>query len=186
MDYVSETPTFHPREAEMSRPDLEKELERLHPAAFGWAVRCCGGDRVAAEDALQATYLKILDGSARYAGRSAIQTWVFGVVRRTAAEQRRRGGVARWLSLDWLDAGPLAKAWDNPSEGLIRSESTRRLEQALTRLPERQRDVLHLVFYQDMSIAAAAEVLGVSLGTARTHYERGKARLRLLLPEEDT
>jgi RNA polymerase sigma-70 factor (ECF subfamily) len=42
------------------------------------------------------------------------------------------------------------------------------------------------VFYQEMSIAAAAEVLGVSLGTARTHYERGKARLRLLLPEEDT
>jgi RNA polymerase sigma-70 factor (ECF subfamily) len=48
-------------------------------------------------------------------------------------------------------------------------------------LPERQRDVLHLVFYQDLTIAQAAEVLGVALGTARVHYERGKARLRALL-----
>jgi RNA polymerase sigma-70 factor (ECF subfamily) len=41
--------------------------------------------------------------------------------------------------------------------------------------------VLHLVFYQDLSIAEAADVMDVGLGTARTHYERGKARLRQLL-----
>jgi RNA polymerase sigma-70 factor (ECF subfamily) len=55
---------------------------------------------------------------------------------------------------------------------------------ALRRLPARQRDLLHLVFYQDLSIGEAADVLGVSIGTARTHYERGKARLRRLLGEE--
>jgi RNA polymerase sigma-70 factor (ECF subfamily) len=41
--------------------------------------------------------------------------------------------------------------------------------------------VLHLVFYQDLSISEAAVIMGVSLGSARTHYERGKARLRELL-----
>src|SRR5438093_2566851 len=29
----------------------ELELDRLHPAAFGWAIACCAGDRAAAEDA---------------------------------------------------------------------------------------------------------------------------------------
>src|SRR5213592_3289401 len=139
----------------MSPEALELELARLHPAAFGWAIACCAGDRAAAEDALQASYLKILDGRARFDGRASFRTWLFAVVRNTAAELRRRAALRRLL--------PLA---------------------VLAALPRRQREVLHLVFYQDLTIAEAAEVAGVSLGTARTHYERGKAALKKLLKEE--
>jgi len=64
---------------------------------------------------------------------------------------------------------------------IIRDESSRALIAALQKLSARQRDVLHLVFYQDLTIADAAAVLGVSIGSARIHYERGKARLRQLL-----
>ena len=66
---------------------------------------------------------------------------------------------------------------------ILRDESTRELVAALDRLSSRQREVLHLVFYQDLTIADAAEVLGVSVGSARMHYERGKAQLRRLLGE---
>jgi hypothetical protein len=52
---------------------------------------------------------------------------------------------------------------------------------ALARLPERQREVLHLAFYEDMSISDAAVIMGVTLGTARTHYERGKHALFIML-----
>jgi RNA polymerase sigma-70 factor (ECF subfamily) len=166
----------------MSPEALTRELECLHPAAFGWALACCAGDRAAAEDALQTSYLKILDGRARFDGRASFRTWVFAVVRRTAAEEWRRAAL-RWLvPLRALDGATATRG--DPGAALLRSETTRQLLVALALLPRRQREVLHLVFYQDLTVAEAAEVLGVSLGTARTHYERGKPALRKRLEED--
>ena len=165
--------------------DLAAELERHHESAFGWALSCCRWDRAAAEDVLQASYLKILDGRAAFAGRSAFKTWLFGIVRRTAAEHRRRRAVHRWLPLPFLNGRPESHAASVTAEvALVRAETSQRLIAALGRLPVRQREVLHLVFYEDLTIGEAADILRISIGTARTHYERGKGSLRDLLAEE--
>jgi RNA polymerase sigma factor (sigma-70 family) len=59
------------------------------------------------------------------------------------------------------------------------------VRQALGRLAVRQREVLDLVFFHGLTIEEAAQVMGVALGTARVHYQRGKRRLlALLAPEE--
>ncbi len=165
----------------MERTQLERELENHHAAAFGWALHLCG-DMTTAEDVLQTSYLKIADGRARFAERSSFRTWLFGVIRRTASEFRRREAIRRFVSLGHLDG----RAQEHGGEEDIvreveRSEESEHLLQALGALPRRQREVLHLVFYQDLTINDAATVMNVSLGTARTHYDRGKKRLRVLL-----
>jgi RNA polymerase sigma-70 factor (ECF subfamily) len=152
----------------------------LHAASFGWALGCCGGDRGEAEDVLQAAYLKVLDGHARFDGGSTFKTWLFAVVRRTAEERRRRGWL-RALALDrWWNRNPAPPALD-PERLVCGSEAARRVRESLRRLPARQRELLHLVFYQDLTIEDAARVAGMSVGTARTHYHRGKARMRELM-----
>jgi RNA polymerase sigma factor (sigma-70 family) len=169
----------------LTSDELEAELARHHRAAFGWALACCRWDRPTAEDVLQTTYLKILDGRARFDGRALFRTWLFGVIRRTATEERRRRALGRLLPLSLLDVHRNGRSPSpDPAAAATRADSTARLVAALRTLPTRQRELLHLVFYNEVSIAEAARVLGIALGTARTHYERGKARLRDLLGED--
>jgi RNA polymerase sigma factor (sigma-70 family) len=167
---------------EIARANVESELERHHADCFAWAMACCGRDRSEAEDVLQTSYLKVLDGRAVFASRSTFKTWLFGVIRRTAAEHRR------WRALRRFRSASLAERVDpspDPATAVGHSESAARLVAALATLTARQRQLLHLVFYQDLTIGEAADVLEISIGTARTHYERGKQRLRALLTLED-
>ena len=161
--------------------DLKQSLEELHPASFAWSVACCHGDRAEAEEVLQACYLKVLEGRARFGGRSALKTWFFSVIRRTALERQRRRRVRRALLLGWPDRVPVGDDAPDPHVEATRSERASRVLAALTRLSRRQRQILELVFYQDLTVAEAAGVLGVSVGSARTHYARGKKSLSAAL-----
>lgn len=163
---------------------MEEMLSALHPAAFGWALACCNRDRTLAEEVSQMVYLKILAGEARFEGRSSFKTWLFGVIRRTAAGERRKA----WLSLSRLarfargrpDPGPAA----SPEAETMRAREASRLASALAALSRRQQEILHLVFYQSLTLAEAAAIMGVSVGTARIHYDRGKERLRAMLSSD--
>ena len=160
----------------MQRAELEAELERLHREIFAWALVCCGGDRSEAEDVTEVSYLEVLAGRARCEGRCSFKTWIFGVVRRTAVERRRRVGVRAELLRRWFETR-VEPARSVAGEAEL-SEEGEQLARGLGRLPLRQRQLLMLVFYHDLSIREAAAALDISLGSARTHYERGKRRLR--------
>ena len=165
----------------MSPQELEAWLERLHEESFGWALSCSEGDAVLAEDVLQTAYVRVISGRAVYGRRSSFRTWLFGVIRRVAQEEGRRERRERKRSVHVDDPRVQATADQRIRPDEI--DSSRELRAALVELADRQREVLHLVFYQDMSISDAAEVMEISVGSARTHYERAKARLRAILQE---
>ncbi|MDH3205689.1 MAG: sigma-70 family RNA polymerase sigma factor [Gemmatimonadota bacterium] len=172
--------------SEFTPAELEAQLAALHTDSFGWTLSCCGWDESDAEDVLQTTYVKVISGRARFGGRSTFRTWLFGVIRQTAREYRRRAR-SHVERAEKLAQEPTARgrAVPQPDEVQERAERSRTLLKALDQLPDRQREVMHLVFYQDLTIREAAEVMEVSLGSARVHYERGKKRLRGLLSPED-
>jgi RNA polymerase sigma factor (sigma-70 family) len=163
--------------------NVREELEHLHTASFGWALACCRQRRVEAEDILHAAYLKILDGRAQFAGKASFRTWLFGVIRHTAMESRRRSWLRDGLLARWHRERVVDEAAPAVDAAVAEMEGARHLRAAIGRLSRRQQEVLHLVFYQEFTVEEAAHVLGVSPGSARTHFERGKARLRVLLSE---
>lgn len=168
----------------MNRAEWERELERLHPLSYGWALGCCRRNRDDAEEVLQTVYLKILEGKARFDGRSSLKTWLFAVIRRTAGGLARR----RWLDrIQFWGADPpeILDPADGADSRFERSQATACLLAALDRLSRRQREMMELVFYHDLSVEEAAAVLGISAGSGRVHYHRGKKQLMTLLAREE-
>jgi RNA polymerase sigma-70 factor (ECF subfamily) len=173
------------RTADQVAVDLRDHLEQLHPAAWGWALACCSYRSEEAEEVLQIAYLKVLDGRARFAGRSSVKTWLFGIIRNTAADARRRRMLRLRRTAPESDAVDTVQTGGNPGDDLDAAERAAALRCALSRLSRRQGEVLHLVFYQEMTVEQAGAVLGISTGSARTDYHRGKDRLRQLLTDPE-
>ncbi len=151
----------------------------MHPATFAWAVVCCR-DRDVAADVLQSVYLKVLDGRGQFEERSQFRTWLFAVVRNAACDHRRTRWWRRALS---FDAQSVDREEEPQSAGsrLEAEEEIESIRNALSQLPPRQREIVHLVFYEDLTVADAAKVLGITVGAARQHYARAKESLRISL-----
>lgn len=165
----------------MVSAELQARLEAHHRAAYRWALGCCQRDPFEAEAVLQTVYLKVLEGKARFDGKAEFKTWLFSVIRFTAAQRRRNRLLRELLTMKYERS--VQKRSEHPDDTVYRSEIRALFEEALLTLPVRQREVLQLVCYHDLSLSEAARVMRVSVGSARTHYERGKKRIRSLLNE---
>lgn len=168
---------------------FETDVATLHPASYGWALACCGRDADEASEVLQRVYEKIFSGKARFDGRSALRTWLFGVIRLTAHESRRFrflrllsfSPTARGASSP--DPADVADEAPSPSARIAEQERNEAVSRAMAALAPRQREVLHLVFYEGLTLKEASEIMSISIGSASQHYDRGKARLLALLDE---
>src|SRR6266446_4918755 len=137
----------------MNCEELREQLERRHAECYGWARCCCRQDPDEAENVLQATYLKILERKAIFHGRSAFRTWLFAVIRNTAAERRRRRLLEK-LRLIRYEATEIRLMEPARAEDALHNEEVQnRVRRALAALPSRQAEVLQLVFYHDLSLS---------------------------------
>jgi RNA polymerase sigma-70 factor (ECF subfamily) len=108
----------------------------------------------------------VLEGKALLKQDTHPKTWLFSVIRCTAIDELRQKG--RWMVV----AIEEDMAWESePTE----SESH---EDLIRRLPKMQQEVLLMVFYHDMTLEEVAKVLELHIGTIRTHYDRGKKKLK--------
>src|SRR6059058_4613268 len=121
----------------MEIADFKAELERLHSASFGWALSCCRRDATEAEEVLQTVYLKIFEGKARYRGESSLKTWLFAVIRKTAAtEYRRRLLRSLRLTAEPDEVIDRPAPFENPTASFERSEVQMHFQGALKTLPK--------------------------------------------------
>ncbi len=159
--------------------DFQVEIKKHHKQAYAWAMQCCGLERETALDVLQDSYLKVLEGSANFKSKSSFKTWLFAIIRNTSIDhyknRQKTLKVIRNLKDNQENAG-----------GLIQQSKAEKLKVLLNQLSPKQSKLITLVFYHDQTIDEAAKIMNISLGSARTHYERGKKALKKLMEKEKT
>ena len=124
---------------------------------------------------MQQAYVEVLSGRARFDNKSALKTFMFGVVQNLARSRYRR--IASRLRL--VQAAGHAKSEEAVQP--VEPNEHAAVWTAVQTLPRQQRDIVELVFCRDMTIEAASSVMGVSTGTGRVHYDRAKKALKLKL-----
>ncbi|MBT8089397.1 MAG: RNA polymerase sigma factor [Gammaproteobacteria bacterium] len=150
-------------------------LEAIHGQVYGWALSRSHYDRAVAEDLMQQAYVELLTGKARFDNKSSLKTFVFSIVQNLARSRYRR--IASRLRL--VRAAGISTVDDIVQP--VEPNENAAVWQAVQELPERQRDIVELVFCRDMTIEAAAGVMGVTVGTGRAHYDRAKKTLKIKL-----
>ncbi|MCU0312524.1 MAG: sigma-70 family RNA polymerase sigma factor [Solirubrobacteraceae bacterium] len=164
-------------------PDALSELyTRYGATTFGFLVRALG-DRSAAEDVQQQVFTEVWRRSSEYdPQRAGLLTWTMTIARSRAIDHlRKRVPEPR----DPEAAGRAVEArQDTAVEGDALVDSWR-MTHYLSQLPEEERTLLRMRFYDELSQTEIAERTGIALGTIKARMVRGLRRMRELIEAEE-
>lgn len=153
-------------------------MSHYEPYVLGM-VRRMVPDRSRAEDLCQETFLKVLGGLGRFRGESGLKTWIFRIAHNVVTDHLRAADGAVESLDERAEAGvEPADPAPPPPERLDEQALRRAMERAMGELVPVQREVLHLLYWQELSVAEIAQVLDMPEGTVKTHLFRGRKALR--------
>jgi RNA polymerase sigma-70 factor (ECF subfamily) len=147
-------------------------LKEIHKESYLWSLCCCGYNEEMAKDVLQDAYLKVIEKKARNSSSFYRKTWFFSVIKFTAIDALR---VRKPTRVPVHEAHNIV---DGSGSDELMADERVKFKEILSTLSKHQREILTLVFYNDLSIHSAANVLNMKVGTARTHYKRGKENFK--------
>lgn len=151
------------------------------PRVLGLATRVLG-DRGDAEEVAQETFLRVWRQAAAWKpGAAKFDTWLHTVALNLCRDRlRRRRPIVGDELPDIADPSPDAES------GMIEAERGRRVAAAVAALPERQREAIALVHYQDCSGQEAADIMEVSVDALESLLARARRTLRARLNPQET
>ena len=166
------------RVASHDREAFEQLYHRYVRSVFGLALRRLR-DRQRAEDAVQETFSAVWRSAGSYKPeRGPAAPWLYAVARNAIVDRLR----ARTDTPGELPE--TASTEPGPAERAESSYVTWRVQRAMEELPEREREVLELAYWSEMSQSEVAGYLNIPLGTVKTRTRSGLSRLADLLEGE--
>ena len=135
-----------------------------------------------AEDLAQEVFIKAARGLPDFRGEASARTWLYRIATNEALtflKQKKKRTFAPWVDVeqkmsDNLEADP----WFNGDEIQLK------LQQAILKLPEKQRIVFNMKYYDEVKYEDMSEILGTSVGALKASYHHAVKKIESMLGED--
>jgi RNA polymerase sigma-70 factor (ECF subfamily) len=140
------------------------------------------GNREQAEDAAQEVFIRVWRALPGYRAQASVSTWIYSIARNACLTSLKSAGARRTVSLE--DPGTRAAA-ERKADPSARPHAPD-LQRLVGELPEKQRQVVTLFYMEEKSYEEVSRLLGIPLGTVKTHLHRARKELALRWRKEHT
>ena len=152
-------------------PDIEQTYAEYRPKVMGY-IRARVQRWADAEDLCSDVFEKVQKKLDDFdSEKASISTWVFTITRNTVIDYFRRTKPSEELDENLSDDTAV-------DEGLLSQETLSELASALKALPEEQRDIIVLRYYDGKPLTEVAELMGLSYGAVKLRHQSALAKLR--------
>ena len=135
------------------------------------------GNRARAEDAAQESFLRVWRAIETYNGRAAVSTWLYAITRNTSLSLREYHARRETTALDAIAEPPANVERGKPDE-------EQELWNLVAELPEPYRQAILLFHMEEKSYEEVAAMLGIPVGTVKTHLHRARKLLGARIEEQ--
>ncbi|HAP35854.1 MAG TPA: RNA polymerase sigma factor [Bacteroidetes bacterium] len=134
-----------------------------------WIVRRMIPDHDDADDITQNVFIKAYQSLHSFKGDSSFYTWIYRIAINLSLNEIRRKKVRKIFSID-EEIHQISTSDDQPIQLLINEEQTQRIKKAIERLPEKQKKVFLLRYYEELPYEEIAHILHTSVGGLKANY----------------
>lgn len=137
-------------------------------------------NKATAEELLNEVFLEIWQNASRYEGRSSPTTWMMAIAHNKAVSSLRRRREVTGMDDEVPETADLD---DDPEAAAQKQDKGRIMRACIAALSPEHREILDLVYYQELSVGEAAETLGIPENTVKTRMFYARKKLSELLKE---
>lgn len=144
------------------------EVIKLYSEPLYWQIRRLVNNHDDANDMLQNTFMKAWDNLENFRGEAKLSTWLYKIALNESLSFLERERRRNNMSLDDQEAAMAATMAADPDfDG---DALALRLRQAVAQLPEKQRIVFNMKYFDDMKYEDMSQILGTSVGALKASY----------------
>ena len=159
------------------------ELMRRYQQRIYWAARRIVGTHEDADDIAQETFVKAYTALGDFRGDSSFYTWLYRIAINLSLNAIRKRQLVNYLRENDT-IGRFFPSTEDPSRQVEFKETQSRLQEAIARLPEKQRAVFVMRYYDEMSYEEISEVMKTSVGGLKANYFHALRKVREYMTDE--